>query len=137
MRLDLLSPPTAHRYRLDHLSLIDEVWSGRVDGHVVRLPGGPVGDLRDVFARNRLDSVITSAGNAENRKPPQEPGDVVDQYVALPEDQRRPDDRVRQTGLSHSALRSRLARVIVERRILCGIPHRTVDYIHNSSVSCC
>ncbi|TMG31666.1 MAG: YraN family protein [Chloroflexi bacterium] len=86
-------PADGDRDRLDHLAVIDDVRSGCVDRHVVRLLGRPRRDLRDVFAGDRLDAVITSSRNAEDREPPEQPCDVVDQDVPVAEDQRRSDDR--------------------------------------------
>ncbi len=52
-------------------------------------------DLAKVAGENRLDAVISSAGNREEWEPPQQPRDVVEQNVLDAENQRRPNDRVR------------------------------------------
>src|SRR5438874_2511522 len=82
--------------RLDHLAVIDDIGSSRIDRHVVRLFRGPGRDLRDILSRNRLDAVVAATWDAEDGKPPQQPRYVVDQDVPLAENQRRPDDRPRQ-----------------------------------------
>src|SRR5207245_11000140 len=103
--------------RACRLSASYAVRSGGGDRQAVRLLGGPGRDLRDVYAGARLDAVIPTTGNPEDRKPPQQPRDVVDEDVALAEDQGRPDDRVSEAGFADRPPGARLARAGAERRI--------------------
>src|ERR1051325_8137536 len=114
-------------YRFHHLAVVDDVRPRRVDGHVVDLLCSPCRYLGHVFARDRLQTEITLAGDSEPRKSPQEPRDVVDQDVACAKDESWPDDRPGKTRLAHHLLGVGLAGVILEMGVLGRIAHRDVD----------
>src|ERR1051325_8172524 len=108
-------------YRFHHLAVVDDVRPRRVDGHVVAVLCSPCRYLGHVFARDRLQTEITLAGDSEPRKSPQEPRDVVDQDVACAKDESWPDDRPGKTRLAHHLLGVGLAGVILEMESSDGL----------------
>ena len=76
---------------------------------------------------NRLETVQAVAEDGEHRHPPQCPRNVVHEDVLAPEEDRRPEDRVRQARLDQGPLDLGLAAEIFQRRILRRVRDADVD----------
>ena len=104
--------------------------AGRVEHDVVVAGAGLDSDPSHVVDRHGLHLVAPAAGNEEERDVPQAPGDVVDEDVLRPEDERRPHDRVGEPGVAEPPFGLRLAAVIRK-----GGPHVGVGNaeVHDSA----
>ena len=109
-----------------------------LEGEGVR-PGG-VGDktvvpragrhrqVRQVPGMDGLDLVIAAPEDGEDREPPQRPGHVVQQQIALAEDQGGPDDGVGDTHILKNLLHLTLAPEVGQPALGRCVGHREVDY---------
>src|ERR1700682_4560875 len=106
----------AAREHPDHFIEGENLRTHRVESRAAIVARGLHRYLCEVRGEDRLDAVISAAGNREEWKPPEEPRDIVEQDVFDAEDQRRPDYRVRERRLFDRRLDHRLAAEIRQRR---------------------
>ncbi len=104
-----------------------------VDHHVrSALPVGQ-GEPGEVLHVDRLEPV-SAGGDAEHGQAPQEPGDVVHEHVASPEEDRGPQDRAGEARLAERRLRLRLPAEVGERGIRRRVRDRDVDHALHAGV---
>ena len=95
-------------------------------------------DARKVVDVDGLHEVAPVARHDEERHAPKDPGDVVGQYVPpTAEEERRPDDRVRNTGSSESLLDECFAAVVGKRRVDRRIRDAHVNDPSDAGASSC
>src|SRR5215211_4691352 len=91
---------------------------GGVDDHAAATVRGLETDAREIVDVDRLHQVAAVARHDEERHASQDPGDVVGQDVPpTAEEERWPDDRVRNVGTSQRLLDECFAAVVGQRRI--------------------
>ena len=82
--------------QMDQLLEGENVGAGGIDD-LIRSQKSGLDQQRGVVAHvHRLQPVAAVARDPEHREVPEQPGDVVDQHVALAKEQGGTDDRVRQ-----------------------------------------
>jgi len=76
---------------------------------------------------DRLDTIVPAPEHSEYGEIPQHPGDIVNQDVARPEQNRGSEDRVGQSGFQQRSLQDRLAAKIGQDRIFARIRNADVN----------
>ena len=99
-------------------------------GYVFALVSCADSNLSYILHENRLDPIAARPEYGEHRKPSQEPGYIVDQDVFISEDDRRPDDSVRQPGAHDGLFQKPLASEVGQGRVGGGVGNADV---HNTA----